>query len=154
MKWDLHIRFLLMILIPPLMFIISTSVAKALVPQVTTDTIIQWASNFKKTKETMLTTKKLFEELPIRKDLFKLYQKTLKISEKKSSHKAIKQKPKQQWNLSMTILGPRKRLALINGVLVTEGTMINGYIVREIGKDHVILMRGREIKRIKLSKGG
>ncbi len=155
MRTVLDIKSIAVLLIPVILIISDVVVIPKYVPPVTPDKVLKWAVTFRKTTETVMLTKNLTRQIltsvPSLIDPFRI------AHIKKTSPVRVTKTPEQQkiqFHLSMIILGPKKKLALINNTLVKEGTVIEGYIVQEIAKNHVILIRGREVKKLRLTKGG
>ncbi len=154
MKPFFDIKTAVMLFIPIAAIILDILIVPSLVPTVTTDRVVNWMASFKKTEQAFMLTRHTIEEVVLQVDPFKL-KKPIQVKQKKEVviHKK-RPVPEKTWHLSMVIIGPKKRLARINGIMVTEGSVVQGYTVREIGKGYVVLVRGKEIKKVYLKQGG
>lgn len=155
MKAVFDIKATVMLLFPILLIILDFLLVPSLVPTVTTDRIVNWVASFRKAEETFVLGKSTIQDVDIKLDPFKLKKETEKVTSPPRPVTTRKRTaPEKTWQLSMVIIGPRKRLALLNGILVTEGSVVDGYIVKEISRNYILLLHDKEVKKVFLKKGG
>lgn len=58
------------------------------------------------------------------------------------------------WDLKLTVIGRKKRFAILNNILVKEGDIIDGFNVKEIGLNYVVLTRDERTEKVFIKTGG
>ena len=93
------------------------------------------------------------KEVPlIEKSPFNLKRYVPKISKKTFPSRKEEIKRKVSWNVKLVIMGKERKYAIINNLFVREGDIINGYLVKKIDLEYVILTKGKLREVVYLSR--
>ncbi len=155
MRAVFDIKTLVLLALPVVVTVVDLMVVPLFVPQVSLDKPIKWAAMFKRTEKALVLTKTVLPEISISKAIFGIQERQKTRPKKQVLTKETPPRRREKhWDLRMVIIGPKKRIALLNGIIVTEGSVIDGFLVKEIGRRHVVLVNNGQIKRVFLKRGG
>jgi hypothetical protein len=88
----------------------------------------------------------------IEKNPFILKRYVPKISKKTIPSKKQDIRRKVSWDVKLVIMGEKRKYAIINNLFVREGDIINGYLVKKIDLEYVILTKGNRREVVYISR--
>lgn len=92
------------------------------------------------------------ESTLIEKSPFNLKRYVPQVSKKTFPSKKQEIKRKISWNVKLVIVGKKRKYAIINNLFVREGDIINGYLIKKIDLEYVILTKGKLREVVYLSR--